>query len=377
MKALVTGGAGFIGSHVVDKLAAAGHEARIIDLIPSPYHDPAEVETVIGDLTDAATVREALDGCDAIFHLAAMADVNQVVGDPVRTDSVNTRGTFTLLEAAREVELSRFLYASTVWVYGNAPGPEPHDEDTPLVLPPHLYTATKLAGEMYCRAYESMYGVSTTILRFGIPYGPRARPAAVVPAFINKAAAGEPLTVAGDGSQTRQFVYVEDLAEGMVAALAPAGAGRIYNLVGDEQVSVKQIADTVRELVADVPVEQVPDRPGRPQVRPGLERTRTGGARLGGQDELRRGCPPLRRLARRDERLAGRERGVEHRRQRSHRLTPRARDAVGVAVVQQHDSAGPEIAGRERGDRRAGCLGLPVAAPVRPEERRPALPGEP
>src|SRR5579862_8999736 len=91
VRALVTGGSGFIGSHVVDKLIAAGHEARILDLAGSPWHDPAEVETIVGDLTDAATVREALDGCDAIFHLAAMADVNEVVKEPVRTDAVNTR----------------------------------------------------------------------------------------------------------------------------------------------------------------------------------------------------------------------------------------------------------------------------------------------
>jgi UDP-glucose 4-epimerase len=206
-------------------------------------------------------VLDAVRGCDAILHLAAMADVYQVVEDPVRTDLVNVRGTHVLLEAARAEGVGRFLYASTIWVYGNAPGEEPHDEDTPLVLPPHLYTATKLAGEMYCRAYETLYGVPSTILRFGIPYGPRARPAAVVPAFIGKAQAGEPLTIAGDGSATRQFVYVEDLAGGMVAALAPVGAGRVYNLVGDELVSVRQIADTVRELVADVPVEHGPDRP--------------------------------------------------------------------------------------------------------------------
>ena len=130
---------------------------------------------------------------------------------------MNAHGTFTLLEAARRAEIGRFLYASTVWVYGNAPGPEPHDEDTPLVLPPHLYTATKLAGEMYCRSYETLYGLPGTILRFGIPYGPRARPAAVVPAFIKRARAGEPLTISGDGSQSRQFLYVEDLADGIVA----------------------------------------------------------------------------------------------------------------------------------------------------------------
>ena len=261
MKVVVTGGSGFIGSHVVDNLRAAGHEPRILDLAPSPWHAPGEVETTLVDLTDTVATAAAVRGGEAIVHLAAMADVNEVVGQPERTDAVNTRGTFNLLEAARAEGISRLLYASTIWVYGNAPGPEPHDEDTPLVLPPHLYTATKLAGEMYCRSFQTMYGVSTTILRFGIPYGPRARPAAVVPAFIAKAKAGTPLTIAGDGSATRQFVYVEDLAEGVVAALDPAGAGRVYNLVGDELVSVKEIADTVRELVADVPVEHGPDRP--------------------------------------------------------------------------------------------------------------------
>jgi UDP-glucose 4-epimerase len=261
MRVLVTGGAGFIGSHVVDKLVEAGHEPRILDLVQSPWHAQGAIDTVIADLTDAGAVRAAVDGCDAVVHLAAMADVNQVVEDPERTDAVNVRGTFNLLEAARDTQLGRLVYASTIWVYGNAPGPEPHDEDTPLVLPPHLYTSTKLAGEMYCRSYDVLYGVSTTILRFGIPYGPRARPAAVVPAFIAKAQAGTPLTIAGDGSATRQFVYVEDLAGGVVAALAPQAAGRVYNLVGEELVSVRQIADTVRELVADVPVEHGPDRP--------------------------------------------------------------------------------------------------------------------
>ena len=261
MKALVTGGAGFIGSHVVDRLVAAGHQPRLLDLKTSPYHAEGELETVLVDLTDATGVRRAVRGCDAILHLAAMADVDEVVGDPARTNAVNVGGTFNLLEAARAEGIERFLYASTVWVYGNAPGEEPHDEDTPLVLPPHLYTATKLAGEMYCRAYETLYDVPTTILRFGIPYGPRARPAAVVPAFIGKAIRGEPLTIAGDGSQARQFVYVEDLAEGMVAALVPAARGRIYNLVGDEMVTVRQIADAVRELVADVPIVHGPERP--------------------------------------------------------------------------------------------------------------------
>ena len=372
MKALVTGGAGFIGSHVVDKLAAAGHEPRILDLIPSPYHDPAEVETVIGDLTDAS---DRARGARRLRRdLPPRRDGRRQPGGrrpgPHRRASTRAAPSRCSRQRARSSS-SRFLYASTVWVYGNAPGPEPHDEDTPLVLPPHLYTATKLAGEMYCRAYESMYGVSTTILRFGIPYGPRARPAAVVPAFIDKAAAGEPLTIAGDGSQTRQFVYVEDLAEGMVAALAPAGAGRIYNLVGDELVSVKQIADTVRELVADVPVEQVPDRPV--DLKFGQASSARAGDELGwrGRDELRRGCPPLRRLARRDERLAGRERGVEHRRQRSHRLTPRARRRC----RRRCRAAARPRPGRDRASRARRSTGRSPSPPSRdPSATRGAAP---
>jgi len=257
----VTGGAGFIGSHVVDRLILDGHQPRIFDLVASPYHAPGAVETRLGDLSDPEAAADAVAGCDAVMHLAAVADVNEVVADPGRAERVNVRGTFVFLEAARSAKVERFLYASTVWVYGNAPGAEPLDEETPLVLPAHLYTATKLAGEMYCRSYGSLYGLSSTILRFGIPYGPRARPAAVVPSFIARARSGEPLTIAGDGSQSRQFVYVEDLARGMVAALAPAGAGGVYNLVGEESVSVRRIADTVCELVSQVPIVHGPERP--------------------------------------------------------------------------------------------------------------------
>ena len=146
-------------------------------------------------------------------------------------------------------------------MYGNTPAQGIVDEESPLSLPAHLYTATKLAGEMYCRSYQEMYGVSHTILRFGIPYGPRSRAAAVVAAFVARAEAGEALTIAGDGGQTRQFVYVRDLADGVVASLAPEAAGRVYNLVRDESVSIRRIADTVRELVADVPLLHGPERP--------------------------------------------------------------------------------------------------------------------
>jgi UDP-glucose 4-epimerase len=258
----VTGGSGFIGSHVVDRLRARGHEPRIFDLAPSPHHAPGEIDTVLGDLCDGEAVRAALEGCDAVFHLAAVADVDQVAKDPALTDRVNVRGTQSLLDAVRDTGVPRFLYASTIWVYGDATGPEPVDEDTPLGLPKHFYTATKIAGEMYASSYGELYGLEHTILRFGIPYGPRSRPTAVVAAFTAKARAGQPLTIAGDGTQSRRFVYVEDLADGVVAALAPAAANRIYNLVGRENVSVRAIARAVRDVVGEVPIVHVEGRAG-------------------------------------------------------------------------------------------------------------------
>ena len=262
MRVLVTGGAGFIGSHVVDRLQARGLEPRIFDLVPSPHHSTADVETVLGDLCDRDAVRKALDGCDAIVHLAAVADVDQVTKDPALADRVNVRGTQTLLDGAREVEIERFVYASTIWVYGDAAGPEAVDEDTPLGLPKHFYTATKIAGEMYTSAYTELYGLEHTILRFGIPYGPRSRPTAVVAAFTAKALAGQPLTIAGDGTQSRRFVYVEDLADGVAVSLVPASANRVYNLVGRENTSVRSIARTVRDVVGEVPIVHIEGRAG-------------------------------------------------------------------------------------------------------------------
>jgi UDP-glucose 4-epimerase len=254
VRVLVTGGAGFIGSHVVDKLRAAGHEPRIFDLRPSPHHHGADaVDTYIGDLLSVDDLRDAMQDCDAVAHLAASADVGIVASEPVEAEELNSRGTLNVLEAARHSGVDRVVYASTIWVYSDGCGSQV-DEETTVGLPSHLYTATKLAGEMYCKSYSELYDVEFTILRFGIPYGPRARPAAVIPAFVRKALEGEPLTIAGAGTQSRRFVYVEDLAEGVASSLNPVAANRVYNLVSDRDVSIKEIAHTVRELVGDVEV---------------------------------------------------------------------------------------------------------------------------
>jgi len=261
LKVLVTGGSGFVGSHVVDRLIANGHEPRIFDLVPSPYHAKG-IEFVGGDVVEEAVVRRAIRGCDAVVHLAAVSDVNKVLTDPSRAEAVNAGGTRVVLEAACTEDVPRVVYASTVWVYGSSNGHGPLGEDEPFALPGHLYTATKLAGEMYCSSYEALYGIETTIARFGIPYGPRARPATVLASFVAQALAGKPITIAGSGEQSRRFVYIEDLAEGVVSTLDPVAAGRIYNLVGAENTSVREIAETVLRVVHPVPIVHVDGRPG-------------------------------------------------------------------------------------------------------------------
>lgn len=259
MRVLVTGGAGFIGSHVVDRLAAHGVVPVIFDHHRSRHH--AEGEHFLGSILDVEALRLAMNSVHAVIHLAAIADVKEVFEDPSYAETVNTRGTLCVLEAARRCRVKRVIYGSTSWVYSDCPGREV-DEETPLPPPSHLYTATKIASEHYCRSYAALYNLEYTILRFGIPYGPRARDGAVIPTFVGKALRGEPLTVAGDGMQFRQFVYVEDLAEGIVLALKPIAANRIYNLDGQESISIKQIAQAVQESVGNVEILTTPSRPG-------------------------------------------------------------------------------------------------------------------
>jgi UDP-glucose 4-epimerase len=261
MRVLVTGGGGFIGSHVVDRLLERGMIPRIFDLSASPYHSPLEVETFTGSITDPANLDLAMRDCDAVIHLAAVADVGHVHADPVLAEEVNTRGTLNVLEAACRAKVGRVVYGSTTWVYSDCAEQEV-DEETPIPAPRHLYTATKLAGETYCAGYAELFELESTVLRFGIPYGPRARAAGVVAKFTDLALGGEALTIAGDGSQSRSFIYVEDLADGIVAGLAPEAAGRTYNLSGEEVVTILEIAETVQEMTGGCEIVHTPPRPG-------------------------------------------------------------------------------------------------------------------
>jgi UDP-glucose 4-epimerase len=259
MKVLVTGGAGFIGSHVVDKLRDRGVEVRVFDGIKPVYR--TDIEHYQGNLLDMTALAFAMGGVDAVYHLAAVADVKDVFNDPHASEAINVRGTINVLETMRRTGVKRIVYGSTTWVYSDA-DPAAVDETTPLQAPSHLYSATKLAGEYYCQCYAKLYGLEATILRYGIPYGPRARDGAVVPIFVRKALNGEALTIAGDGSQFRKFVYVEDLAEGNALGLMPVAKNRIYNLDGTEKITIKQIAETIQRIVGDVKIEFTPARPG-------------------------------------------------------------------------------------------------------------------
>jgi UDP-glucose 4-epimerase len=258
-RVLVTGGSGFIGSHVTEKLLDRGLDARILDLKEPPFDGP--VQTFRGSVTERKQVEQALAGCDAVIHLAAVANVDDVIRDPARAESVNVRGTLNVLEAARRTGVKRVVYASTSWVYSDCEEATV-DEETRPAPPSHIYTATKLAGELYCKAYRELYGLEFTILRFGIPYGPRARDGGVIRAFVDRALADKPLSVAGTGQQSRRFVYVEDLAEGTVCALRPSAANRVFNLVGTESVSVLDVAETVRAIIGGGEIVHTPARVG-------------------------------------------------------------------------------------------------------------------
>jgi UDP-glucose 4-epimerase len=264
MRVGVTGASGFIGSHVVDALVDDGHEVAVIDL--RAPHRP-DVEHREASILDSAQMDKAAAGLDALFHLAAVADVNDVVADPAAAIELNVTGTVRALEAARKNNVKRFLLASTVWVYSSIPPmdgdtvDETADFDAGAVR--HVYTTSKVAAEFLCHDYWNMHKLPFTVLRYGIPYGPRMRFSLVVPVFVRKALKGEALTLTGDGSQHRKFVYVEDLARAHVLALRPEAENQTYNLDGAEKVTIRRIAETVLQLTgAERPIEFMPARAG-------------------------------------------------------------------------------------------------------------------
>lgn len=263
MSVVVTGGSGFIGSHVVDALAEAGHTVTVIDHRVRPHRSDVAFEDV--DLLDLSSVVAATRGADHIFHLAAVSNVNYAFKYPVYSTALNVMGTTNVLEAARINEAKRVHLASTVWVYNGSPDSDVADETVPFYLngAGHIYTSTKMACEMICHNYGELYGLPFTVLRYGIPYGPRMREELLIPIFLKKALNGEPLTISGDGSQYRKFVYVKDIARAHLLAMQDSAAGETFNLEGPEKVTVLEVAERIRELLGEqVKIERVPARTG-------------------------------------------------------------------------------------------------------------------
>jgi UDP-glucose 4-epimerase len=263
-KVVVTGGSGFIGSHVVDTLVEAGHRVTVLDHGVKPHRDDVAFEDV--DLLDLSSVLAATRGAEHIFHLAAVSNVNHAFKYPVYSTSLNIMGTTHVLEAARINGAQRVHLASTVWVYNGAPaGVAEADETVPFYLDGagHLYTSTKMACEMICHNYAELYQLPFTILRYGIPYGPRMRDALLIPIFTKKALDGEPLPVAGKGEQYRKFVYVGDLARAHLLAMDEKAKNQTYNLEGLRKITVLEVAESIRGLIGPhVKIEFGPERAG-------------------------------------------------------------------------------------------------------------------
>lgn len=266
-RVLVTGGAGFIGSALVRRLAAAGIPVRVLDDLSigrRAYLDGQPCELVVGSLADPAAVREAVTGCDAVVHLAARAGIPDSVSDPLGTFEANVAHTVLLLEAARQAGARRFVLASSNAVLG--PHVPPADE-TVLPRPSSPYGASKLAGEAYVSAYAETYGVAGCALRFSNAYGPRSlHKKSVVASWLRAALAGTPLLIHGDGEQTRDFVHVDDLAGALLAALeAPEDrvAGAVLQVGTGRETTVNELAATMERAVGrSLTIDRGPVRAG-------------------------------------------------------------------------------------------------------------------
>lgn len=250
MKILVTGGSGFIGSHLVDVLLEQNHSVLIYDLAPPRFNQ--DCGYVQADVTDLDSLIKYSDGYEIIYHLAAEANVNRFFDNPIYSNSITSSSTLNVLEAARQNKVRRVLLASTEWIYGSVQGNDSEQitEETPFAQnPDHLYTSSKIAAELFCKNYKRLYDVNYTIMRYGIPFGERARPETVTPIFIHKILNNEEITIHGDGSQTRQFIYVRDLAMGNSLCLKPDAENQVFNINGSEVISVIEIVRTLEELL--------------------------------------------------------------------------------------------------------------------------------
>lgn len=255
MKALVTGGAGFIGSHIVDRLLNDGHEVIVLDDFSTGHRsnlaDSSALTIVEGDISNRNTVEECMAGIDWVFHKAAVASVPKTVNDPVGSSLVNYQGTLHLLEAARNNNVKRFVFASSAALYGDEPTLPKVETMCPVTLSP--YAVDKLASEFACGMYTKLYGLETVCLRYFNVYGPRQDPSSpysgVISIFTDKLKNGETPTIFGDGEQTRDFVFVSDVVEAnMKAVTSENGAGQYYNIATGKKITLNGLLKILSDI---------------------------------------------------------------------------------------------------------------------------------
>jgi len=256
MVVLVTGGSGFIGSHIVDKLMEKGYNVRVFDQIKPMRED---VEWFRGDILDNNNTLLACKDVEVVYHLAAIADVGVAVSNTKLCINLNEVGTANLLKACTSREVERIILASTTWVYGRAEGTV--DEENIIPLPDHMYTKSKIGQEHLVHAWNKHFGLPYTILRYDIPYGPRMRENMAIAIFVRKAMKKEPITIFGDGTQGRCFIYTEDLAEGNIAAMRTEGRNQIINLAGSDFITLNNIIENLTHIFGPLKVSRGPPRP--------------------------------------------------------------------------------------------------------------------
>lgn len=257
MNVLVTGGAGFIGSALIKKLVERGHDVVCFDLMESNL-----CPSIVGSITDRETVEEAVKDMDAALHLAAMANINHARNDPTMCVEVNVIGTHNIIETCTKHRVP-LHFVSTCCVYGNTWEHPSHEES--ICVPTEIYAVTKLTGEEMIKQYSRRYDLKYNILRYGTVYGPGMRGELAVAIFINQSMLNLPITIDGDGEQTRCQIYIDDIVDGTIRLLESGLMNRTINFTTDEELSVLDMAEIIQETVGtkNRELKFYPDRPGQ------------------------------------------------------------------------------------------------------------------
>lgn len=268
---LITGGAGFIGSNIAERLLKDGHRVRILDDFSTGRQEnlqglDGDLQVIRGDIRDMAAVRKASEGVDYVLHQAALPSVQRSVEDPILANEVNITGTLNVLVAARDAGVKRIVCAASSSAYGDTPSLPKREDMLPAPLSP--YAINKLTGEYYCRAFYQLYGLETVALRYFNIFGPKQDPAshyaAVIPIFTRRFLEGKAPTVYGDGEQSRDFTYIDNaVSANLLACTAPEAPGRVFNIACGERFTLNELLDRIRGIMGHtLPAEYAAPRQG-------------------------------------------------------------------------------------------------------------------